>query len=129
MGQIEILGTSGVATTWGLHYYLKTYCNVHISWEGNQVELPDTLPDVRVKISSNDRYQYNLKLKMQEISSKSTNWTGLDIIRMCVLWVILLHGGSGKIGKKISIGWLLMESIWRLLLLDKKLSGRKSIFD
>lgn len=58
MGQIEILGTSGVAAAWGLHYYLKTYCNVHISWEGNQVELPDILPDVRVKISSNDRFRY-----------------------------------------------------------------------
>lgn len=55
MGQVEILGTSGVVAAWGLHYYLKTYCNVHISWEGNQVELPDVLPDVRVKISSNDR--------------------------------------------------------------------------
>ncbi|KAG9434718.1 alpha-N-acetylglucosaminidase isoform X1 [Apis mellifera carnica] len=58
MGQVEILGTSGVVAAWGLHYYLKTYCNVHISWEGNQVELPDILPDVRVKISSNDRFRY-----------------------------------------------------------------------
>lgn len=68
MGQVEILGTSGVAAAWGLHYYIKTYCNVHISWEGNQVELPDILPDVRVKISSNDRYQYSVKLKMRKIS-------------------------------------------------------------
>ena len=53
--QIEILGTSGVAAAWGLHYYLKNYCYVHISWEGNQLELPNALPDVCVNVTSNDR--------------------------------------------------------------------------
>lgn len=55
LGEIEIHGTSGVAITWGLHYYLKNYCNVHISWDGTQITLPNTLPEVRVKITSNDR--------------------------------------------------------------------------
>lgn len=58
---MEIFGSSGVAVAWGLHYYLKTYCNVHISWEGNQIELPQTLPDVRVKVTSNDRYEVSGK--------------------------------------------------------------------
>ncbi|OAD53228.1 Alpha-N-acetylglucosaminidase, partial [Eufriesea mexicana] len=58
LGQVEILGTSGVAITWGLHYYLKNYCNVHISWEGNQIQLPKTLPNVRIKVTSNDRFRY-----------------------------------------------------------------------
>ncbi|XP_033348225.1 alpha-N-acetylglucosaminidase [Bombus vosnesenskii] len=58
LDQVEIFGSSGVAVAWGLHYYLKTYCNVHISWEGNQIELPQTLPDVRVKVTSNDRFRY-----------------------------------------------------------------------
>ncbi|CAK9800885.1 NAGLU [Anthophora quadrimaculata] len=57
-GRVQILGTSGVAAAWGLHYYLKTYCNVHISWEGNQIELPYTLPDVSVQITANDRFRY-----------------------------------------------------------------------
>ncbi|XP_076761430.1 N-acetyl-alpha-glucosaminidase [Xylocopa sonorina] len=56
--KIEITGTSGVAATWGLHYYLKSYCNVHVSWEGDQVELPYTLPKVRVQVTSNDRFRY-----------------------------------------------------------------------
>lgn len=61
LDQVEIFGSSGVAVAWGLHYYLKTYCNVHISWEGNQIELPQTLPDVRVKVTSNDRYEVSSK--------------------------------------------------------------------
>ncbi|XP_076231245.1 N-acetyl-alpha-glucosaminidase [Calliopsis andreniformis] len=58
LGKIEIVGTSGVAAAWGLHYYLKHYCNVHISWEGNQLELPNTLPDAYVNVTSNDRFRY-----------------------------------------------------------------------
>ncbi|KOX75831.1 Alpha-N-acetylglucosaminidase, partial [Melipona quadrifasciata] len=58
LGQVEIIGSSGVAVAWGLHYYLKNYCNVHISWEGSQIELPPTLPDVRIKVTSNDRFRY-----------------------------------------------------------------------
>ncbi|XP_054015935.1 alpha-N-acetylglucosaminidase [Hylaeus anthracinus] len=56
--RIEIRGTSGVTVAWGLHYYLKNYCNVHVSWEGSQLELPNTLPDVRVNVTSNDRFRY-----------------------------------------------------------------------
>lgn len=55
LGEIEIRGTSGVAVTWGLHYYLKHYCNVHVSWDGVQIALPNALPEVQVKITSNDR--------------------------------------------------------------------------
>ncbi|XP_043516169.1 alpha-N-acetylglucosaminidase, partial [Frieseomelitta varia] len=58
LDQVEIIGSSGVALAWGLHYYLKNYCNVHVSWEGSQIELPPTLPDVRVKVTSNDRFRY-----------------------------------------------------------------------
>ncbi|XP_026666657.1 alpha-N-acetylglucosaminidase [Ceratina calcarata] len=61
-GQIEIVGTSGVAATWGLHYYLKTFCNAHISWEGNQIDLPRVLPEVKVKVTSNDRFRYYMNV-------------------------------------------------------------------
>ncbi|XP_076644057.1 N-acetyl-alpha-glucosaminidase [Halictus rubicundus] len=56
--KIEITGTSGVAATWGLHYYLKHYCHAHVSWEGSQLALPTPLPDVRVNVTSNDRFRY-----------------------------------------------------------------------
>ncbi len=36
---IEITGTTGVAVAMGYYYYLKNYCNSHISWAGNQVPI------------------------------------------------------------------------------------------
>lgn len=53
--EILITGTSGVAVAWGFHHYLKKHCNCHIAWEGEQIELPDILPDVNERITSNDR--------------------------------------------------------------------------
>ncbi len=38
---IEITGTTGVAVAMGYYYYLKNYCNSHISWAGNQVPISD----------------------------------------------------------------------------------------
>jgi alpha-N-acetylglucosaminidase len=55
LGQIEVRGTTGVAITAGLNYYLKNYCNVHVSWDGVQISLPNALPDVRVQVTFNDR--------------------------------------------------------------------------
>ena len=57
-GVISITGTSGVATAWGFYYYLSQYCGCHISWAGDQVNLPSVLPllpSEGVIITSNDR--------------------------------------------------------------------------
>ncbi|KAL1509052.1 hypothetical protein ABEB36_003853 [Hypothenemus hampei] len=55
---IEIVGTTGVIAATGFHYYLKYYCNAHISWEVSQLSLPKILPDVNITISLNDRFRY-----------------------------------------------------------------------
>lgn len=41
---IQITGTSGVAVAFGIQSYLKNCCNIHVSWDGNQLSLPDILP-------------------------------------------------------------------------------------
>lgn len=74
LGKIEIRGTSGVAITWGLNYYLKHYCNVHVSWDGTQISLPNTLPYVRVKITSNDRFRYYQNVCTVGYSSAWWQW-------------------------------------------------------
>lgn len=51
---LEIKGSSGVAGAWGFHHYLKYYCNCHVSWEADQLNLPKSLPDVVLKITAND---------------------------------------------------------------------------
>ena len=55
---IHITGTTGVGVAMGFYYYIKKYCNAHISWAGDQVNLPDNLPkvpDAGITITSNDR--------------------------------------------------------------------------
>lgn len=58
LGQIEIVGTSGAAAVWGLNYFLKNYCNSHITWEGSRISLPRSFPDVDISVTSNDRFRY-----------------------------------------------------------------------
>lgn len=53
--QVQIYGTSGVAASWGFHYYLKEYCNCHISWDGDQINLPSDLPSVDIRVTANDK--------------------------------------------------------------------------
>nr|CAI5849094.1 unnamed protein product [Callosobruchus analis] len=47
-GFVRIVGTTGVAAATGLNYYLKYYCNLQISWEVSQVNLPQHLPEIDV---------------------------------------------------------------------------------
>lgn len=55
-GKIEITGTTGVVAATGLHYYLKYFCNAHISWEVSQLNLPSEFPEAEVEVPLNDRY-------------------------------------------------------------------------
>lgn len=56
--KLIIRGTSGVAMASGFNYYLKNYCNVHISWCGKQVNMPAQLPQIKKKIRIETPYQY-----------------------------------------------------------------------
>ena len=56
--KLVIRGTSGVAMASGFNYYLKNYCNVHISWCGVQVDMPKQLPRIKKKIRIETPYQY-----------------------------------------------------------------------
>ena len=42
---IQVTATTGVAAAWGIHYYLKYYCNVHISWDVDQLGKTDLIWD------------------------------------------------------------------------------------
>lgn len=55
---LEIKGSSGVAAAWGFHHYLKYYCNCHVSWEADQLNLPDSLPNVVLNVTANDWIRY-----------------------------------------------------------------------
>ncbi len=48
--KVVIRGNNGVAMAMGLNWYLKYYCHCHISWCGNQLNIPKTLPAIETKI-------------------------------------------------------------------------------
>ncbi|XP_012141442.2 N-acetyl-alpha-glucosaminidase [Megachile rotundata] len=106
--QIKIVGTSGVAVSWGLHYYLKHYCNAHISWEGNQLHLPSTLPDVHVKVTSNDRFRY-----YQNVCSfgYTSVWWQWDDWEKSIDWMALN-------GYNLALAFTGQEAIWERVYLQ-----------
>lgn len=42
--KIVATGSSGVALASGIYNYLKYFCNCHVSWSGDQLDLPRPLP-------------------------------------------------------------------------------------
>lgn len=42
--KIVAVGSTGVAVASGIYNYLKYFCNCHISWSGNQLDVPRPLP-------------------------------------------------------------------------------------
>ncbi|XP_073984721.1 N-acetyl-alpha-glucosaminidase isoform X2 [Rhodnius prolixus] len=73
--QVQIYGTSGVAASWGFHYYLKEYCNCHISWDGDQINLPSDLPSVDIRVTANDKYRFYQNVVTTSYSYTWWNWT------------------------------------------------------
>lgn len=58
-GRATIRGSSGVAMASGLNWYLKYHCNCHVSWCGDQLALPDPLPDApKFRHVSPYKYRY-----------------------------------------------------------------------
>ncbi|XP_038068076.1 alpha-N-acetylglucosaminidase-like [Patiria miniata] len=75
--KVNITGTTGVAAAWGFYHYLKHYCGCHISWAGNQLNVPSTLPKVQpaLKITSPNRFRYYQNVCTVSYSFVWWNWT------------------------------------------------------
>lgn len=50
-------GSTGVAVATGIYNYLKYFCGCHVSWSGDQLDLPSPLPNLSgvLRISSQHR--------------------------------------------------------------------------
>ena len=48
--RLVLRGSSGVAIASALNHYLKQYCRCHVSWFGDQLDLPEPLPAIRQKV-------------------------------------------------------------------------------
>ena len=62
-GKIHIKGNTGVSIATGLNYYLKYYCNVNVSQETKQVDMPSSVVKVGKTVRRDTpygvRYTYN----------------------------------------------------------------------
>lgn len=52
---VVVTGSSGVAAAKGFYHYLKYYCGCHVSWDGDQLNVPDDLPQVDVEVQAPSR--------------------------------------------------------------------------
>lgn len=58
--KVVLRGSTGVAQASALNWYLKYFCNCHISWDSTQLSLPDPLPHApKTRMSTPYRYRYD----------------------------------------------------------------------
>lgn len=101
--KVGIIGSSGVAAAWGAHYYLTEFCGAHISWDGDQLNLPDKLPTVNLKIASLDQYKY-----YQNVCTSSYSFVWWDWAR----WEREIDWMALK-GVNLALAFGGQEAIWR----------------
>ena len=49
-GKVVLRGSSGVAQSSAFYHYLKEFCHAHVSWNGDNLTLPEKLPTLTEKI-------------------------------------------------------------------------------
>ncbi|HEY1123760.1 MAG TPA: alpha-N-acetylglucosaminidase [Haloferula sp.] len=57
-GKIVLRGNNGVSISSALNWYLKYYCRCEVSWCGDQLALPDSLPVLKEKVRKDSPHQY-----------------------------------------------------------------------
>lgn len=57
-GKIVLRGDNGVSVASAFNHYLKHYANCHLSWCGDQLNLPDKLPAVTSKVRLETPHDY-----------------------------------------------------------------------
>lgn len=55
--KIYATGSSGVAVATGIYNYLKYFCNCHVSWSGDQLDVPRPLPRVTGVLRINTQHR------------------------------------------------------------------------
>lgn len=73
-GKIVLRGSSGVAVASALNWYLKYYCHCQLSWCGDNLDLPDPLPNVPGKIRRPTPYAHRAYLNYCTFSYSMAWW-------------------------------------------------------
>jgi len=59
-GKIVLTGNNPVSVASALNHYLKYYCQCHISWNGDNLNLPAKMPVLKEKIRIESPYKYRV---------------------------------------------------------------------
>lgn len=89
-GQIVLRGNNGVSLASGLNWYLKYYCQAHVSWCGSQLNLPSPLPTLPGKIRHVSPFRYRYCFNYCAFSYSLAFWDWAQWERM-IDWMAL-HG-------------------------------------
>lgn len=73
-GKIVLRGNSGVSIGSGLNYYLKYYCHCDISWCGDQLNLPATLPVLNEKVRIVNPHKWRVYFNYCTLSYTGSWW-------------------------------------------------------
>lgn len=57
--RIVAAGSSGVAVASGIYNYMKYFCNCHVSWSGDQLDLPRPLPRLSGVLRINTPHRFH----------------------------------------------------------------------
>lgn len=119
-GLIEIEANNSVAIASGLYWYLKYYCNSHISWNGDQLNLPNELPLPSTETSHKANFNYRYYLNYCTFSY-SMPWWDWDRWEREIDWMAL-HGIN------LSLAIVGQEAVWQNLMRKHNFS-EKDIFE
>ncbi|TKG94529.1 alpha-N-acetylglucosaminidase [Puteibacter caeruleilacunae] len=72
--KIVLRGTNPVAIASGLNWYLKYTCNAHVSWCGDQLNLPEELPLPKEKVHRKIEAKYRVYFNYCTLSYTASWW-------------------------------------------------------
>lgn len=72
---VVVTGSSGVAAAKGFYHYLKYYCGCHVSWDGDQLNVPDQLPQVNAEVQAPSSIVYYQNVCTWSYSFSWWTWT------------------------------------------------------
>lgn len=105
--KVHVTATTGVALASGVYHYLKYYCNAHVSWSGDQLDLPEKMPLVRGKLRKvfSDRFRYYQNVCTASYSFAFWDWERWE---KEIDWMALN-------GINLPLAFNGQESIWRMV--------------
>ena len=107
-GFIELEANYPVAIGSALYWYLKYFCNCHISWSGDQLKLPDILPLPENEISHKANFDFRYYLNYCTFSY-SMPWWNWERWEREIDWMAL-HGIN------LTLAIVGQEAVWQNLM-------------